>query len=239
MATRRQWFLVLWTIALVCCGCVTTQSALERSGAPSPPPQADMLRQSMVSPAGPGIVPQSQGLWLFPDLRARHVGDIVTVNIVEVAKASKLATTKTSRQSELDYGIPQFFGYQEYVKKKAKESAYFDPNHLITAFTKNDFDGSGATARDETMTASMSARVMEVLPNGNLVIRGSRQVRVNLEDQVIVLSGIIRPEDISTNNTILSSYVADAKIEYYGSGVVSEKQRPGWMARLLDYVWPF
>jgi len=239
MATRRPWFPVTWTIALVCCGCATTQSALERAGAPSPPQQAEMVRQSMVSPGGPGIVPQSQGLWLFRDLRAREVGDLVTVNIVEVAKASKLATTKTSRQSDIDIGIPQFFGYQEYAKKKAKESAFFDPNHLITAFTKNDFDGSGATARDETMTASMSARVMEVLPNGNLVIRGSRQVRVNLEDQVIVLSGIIRPEDISVNNTILSSYVAEAKIEYYGSGVVSEKQRPGWMARLLDYVWPF
>jgi len=239
MATRRQWFPVTWAIALVCCGCVTTQSALERAGAPSPLPQAEMTRQSMVSPGGPGIVPQSQGLWLFRDLRAREVGDIVTVNIVEVAKASKLATTKTARQSDIDMGIPQFFGYQEYVKKKAAESAAFDPNHLIVAHTTNDFDGSGATARDETMTASMSARVMDVLPNGNLVIRGSRQVRVNLEDQVIVLSGIIRPEDITVDNTILSSFVADAKIEYYGNGVVSEKQRPGWLARLLDYVWPF
>ena len=89
------------------------------------------------------------------------------------------------------------------------------------------------------MTAQISARVIEVLPNGNLVIKGSRQVRVNNENQYINIQGVIRPEDISSNNIILSTYVEAASIELSGYGVVSDKQRVGWLSRILDWAWPF
>jgi flagellar L-ring protein precursor FlgH len=89
------------------------------------------------------------------------------------------------------------------------------------------------------MTAFITARVIEVLPNRNLVIRGTRQVRVNNETQVIAVQGIIRPEDISSNNIVLSTFIAEAVIELGGQGAVSDKQRPGWMARALDWAWPF
>ncbi|HDG98416.1 MAG TPA: flagellar basal body L-ring protein FlgH, partial [Desulfobacterales bacterium] len=115
----------------------------------------------------------------------------------------------------------------------------FDNTTMFKASMSNSFDGSGSTSRDETMTASITARVVEVLPNGNLYIRGTRQIKVNNEVQYITLSGLIRPYDISPDNTVLSSYIADAKIEYTGKGAVSDKQRPGWLMRLLDYVWPF
>ena len=106
-------------------------------------------------------------------------------------------------------------------------------------FFTNSFDGSGETSRDESMTASITARVIDVLPNGTLVIQGSREIKVNNENQRITLSGLIRPVDISPDNTILSSYVANARIEYSGSGSVSDKQRPGWLTRFVDFIWPF
>ena len=110
---------------------------------------------------------------------------------------------------------------------------------MFDASLVNSFDGSGSTDRVETMTAFMTARVMNVTTNGNLYIEGRRQIRVNNETQFIILSGLIRPTDISPNNTVLSSYIADAKIEYLGSGSVSDKQRPGWLGRIVDVVWPF
>ena len=103
----------------------------------------------------------------------------------------------------------------------------------------NSFNGSGSTTRDESMTAAITARVIEVRPNGNLLIKGTREVKVNNETQFIILSGLIRPVDISPDNTVLSSYIGNAKIEYIGTGSLSDKQRPGWLARAVDFVWPF
>ena len=110
---------------------------------------------------------------------------------------------------------------------------------MLDAQYKSDFKCAGTTSRKESMTAQMSARVVSVLPNGDLVIRGSREIKVNYEKQYMLLQGIVRPSDISADNTVLSSYIADARIEYIGKGVVSDKQRPGWLSRILDKIWPF
>ena len=80
---------------------------------------------------------------------------------------------------------------------------------------------------------------MQVRPNGNLFIKGTREIKVNSETQYIILSGLIRPEDISPGNTILSSYIGNAKIEYSGDGSISDKQKPGWLTRIVDFIWPF
>ena len=103
----------------------------------------------------------------------------------------------------------------------------------------NKFDGQGTTTRSSRMTAFITARVIKVKPNGNLVIRGVRDVRVNNENQYIYLQGEVRPMDISSTNVVLSTYIADAVIELSGYGVVSDKQHPGLVARLLDWIWPF
>jgi flagellar L-ring protein precursor FlgH len=89
------------------------------------------------------------------------------------------------------------------------------------------------------MTASIGCTVVEVLPNGNLVIRGSREIEVNGETQYIVLEGVVRPVDVASDNTVKSTQIADAKIYYTGRGVLTDKQKPGWLARLLDHIWPF
>ena len=174
---------------------------------------------------------------LFQDLRAYQVGDLVTVNIVETSKASKKADTSSARKSSIDAGISNLLGFETKLGKYAP--ANFDNSAMFKTSMTNSFDGSGATSRDESMTASITARVVSLMPNGNLYIKGTRQVKVNNETQFITLSGLIRREDISPNNTVLSSYIADARIEYTGSGPVSDKQRTGWLGRAVDFVWPF
>lgn len=175
---------------------------------------------------------------IFQDLRACKVGDLVTINIVETSRASKKANTKTARDSSIDAGITNLLGWETKLDKLGVEG-FLDNKAMFKTSLKKSFDGSGSTTRDESMTASITARVIKVMPNNNLYIKGTRQVKVNNETQFIILSGIIRHEDISPDNTILSSYIADARIEYTGSGPVSDKQRAGWLGRVVDFVWPF
>ncbi len=191
------------------------------------------------SPENAGLFREAAYHGFFQDLRAFKVGDLVTVNIVETSKATKKASTKTERTSSINAGINNLLGYETKMRKWGGLPTAFNNSTMFKASMSNSFDGSGSTSRDETMSASITARVMEVLPNGNLYIMGTRQIKVNNEVQFITLSGTIRPYDISPDNTVLSSYIADARIEYTGKGAVSDKQRPGWLMRLLDYVWPF
>jgi flagellar L-ring protein FlgH len=170
----------------------------------------------------------------FGDHRAGGIGDLITVKIVEVSQASEKATTDTGRTSEIDYGIPNFFAYPG-----AHPSQNVNPAHLITANSKNNFSGSGETTRTGTVTATVSAKVIEVFPNGNMAVEGKREIYVNNEKKEILLHGIVRPKDIASDNSVLSTQVADAKIMLTGIGVVGEKQRPGWFSRVLDGIWPF
>jgi len=170
--------------------------------------------------------PQS---FLFSDFKAGRVGDVVTVRIVESSKGNKNASTKTEKDSSLSTSISAFFGMPSDKLSQASVGAETSEKH----------DGAGSTSRSSELTAVITARVIDVMPNGNLVIDGRREVVVNNETQLLYVTGIVRPEDIGPNNTVLSSYIADAKITYTGTGVVSDKQRVGWFVRLLDKVWPF
>jgi len=172
----------------------------------------------------------------FGDHRAGGMGDIITVKIVETTQADEKATTDTGRKSTVDYGIPNFLGQEiRYVQNHPA----VNPAHLITANSTNNFDGSGETTRTGTMTATISAKVVEVFPNGNLAVQGKREIYVNNEKKEILLQGVVRPRDIASDNSVLSTQVADAKIMMTGIGVVGDKQRPGWLSRILDGVWPF
>ncbi len=172
---------------------------------------------------------------IYADLKARNVGDIVTISIVESARASKNATTKTGRDSGLEASWSGIF--DALAGKVSVAGQPIGASHKINF--ANNFDGQGETTRTSSMTAYITAHVTQVMSNGNLVIQGNRQVKVNQETQLIYIQGIIRPEDISSANVILSTYVAEAVIELNGQGPVSDKQSPGWLARGLDWVWPF
>ena len=193
----------------------------------------------------------SSSLWkeisarnLFQDLRAYKVGDLITVHIVETSNASKTSNTQTSRSSSIDAGIDNVLGWEGRAQNltsfgKGDVHDAYNNASMFKGSLENSFNGAGSTSRDESMTASITAQVFEVKPSGNLFIKGTRQVKVNNETQYIILSGLIRPVDISPGNTVLSSYIGDAKIEYTGRGAVSDKQRPGWLTRAVDFIWPF
>ncbi len=194
------------------------------------------VRQNQLTPEE-GSLFSEQAMDLYKDNRACRVGDIVTVEIVETSNGSKTARTKTERESGVAGGITQFFGFEKWLSKK---NANFTPSsNSLKVDLQNDFEGKGTTERNSTVTATISARVINVTMEGNLVLQGYREIRVNNETQFIILTGLVRPQDISPENSIQSTKIADARIEYSGTGVLSDKQQPGWLARGVDILWPF
>lgn len=183
---------------------------------------------------------------LFADEKARHINDIITIVIDESSTGGNSADTKTSKDTNTFAGISAFLGLEKYIARKNRDltdgdifSGGTEPSIKIGGSSKNSLTGKGATSRDGTLKARITARVIEVLDNRNLVIEGRRQLMVNAEDQYIVITGIIRPEDITSDNMISSQYIADARIVYTGNGVINDKMRPGWLTREIDRVWPF
>ena len=182
----------------------------------------------------------------FIDTKARKIGDIVTVKIAESSNATNSADTKTGRDSSLQAGIDTLFGVEDWYEDKVLgniSSKLPRPNPFGNPSVKgsitSDFNGTGSTSRSGDLNAFITCRVTELMPNGNLVIVGSREILVNHETQMIILSGIIRPRDIDDDNVILSTFISNAKIAYSGSGIVNDRQRPGWLANLLNSIWPF
>jgi len=167
--------------------------------------------------------------FFFKDAKASLVGDIVTVRVVENAKGSKDAKTKAGRSSSLTASTASFLGLPASTVSDFQAGTKFS----------NSFDGNGTTSRSGSLTADVTAIVVAVFPNGNMKIEGRRDVSINNEKEYLTVSGVIRPEDIETGNTVLSTVIADAKIEYSGNGVLNDKQKPGWLMRILDFVWPF
>ncbi len=181
-----------------------------------------------------GSIWQASSVGLVDDFKARRRGDIVTVVIVEQASATKQATTGTSRDAGISASIPNFMGLETtFLADK------IDLNSMVKANTSSSFDGSGSTTRKDALNATISARVVDVLPNGDLRIEGSRSVKVNNEDQIILLEGTVRPRDINQDNMVSSTQIADARITYSGKGIINDRQQPGWMFNLLDKIWPF
>jgi flagellar L-ring protein precursor FlgH len=170
----------------------------------------------------------------FLDQRAGSVGDILTIKIVEVSTASEKASTDTSRSNNMEAGVSNLLGLETKILP-----SNFTPAKMIGVNTTNDFSGSGETTRTGSLSATITARIVDVLPNGNLAVEGKRELYVNNEKKEILVQGIVRTKDIAYDNSILSTQIADAKIIYTGIGVVGEKQTPGWLARILDTVWPF
>ncbi len=187
--------------------------------------------------------PQSPGsLWTgdesnwLSDVKARNVGDIVTVLIAEQSSASKEASTETDRDTTMTAGIPSLFGYETVL---AEKNSNLNMSSLVSANFSNDFKGSGKTTRSEDLAATLTTQVIEVYPNGNMKIRGGKSVIVNNENQIIYLTGIVRHADITADNTVDSGYILNAQIAYTGKGAISDKQKPGWLMRILDNTWPF
>ncbi len=230
--SEMQSFLCSMFISLLLVsGCSTKDQAVM----PVPEPlEAPVVQEP--APQSPGSLwTGEEGNWLA-DIKADDVGDIVTVLIEEEASASKQATTATGRDTNMSAGIPTLFGYEVSLGEK---NANLDMSNLVDATFSNSFSGSGTTTRSEDLAATLTTQVIEVYPNGNLKIRGGKSVMVNSESQIIYLTGIIRAHDVNADNTVSSSKILNAQIAYTGKGSITDKQKPGWLMRILDNTWPF
>jgi flagellar L-ring protein precursor FlgH len=181
---------------------------------------------------------QAQSLWrddvvrpMFADKRGANIGDIITIVVQETTTASKNNETKTEKNSGLTAAVSSFLypGFLQYKGSMPAVQYNSDIKH----------DGTGAINNSETIVAHVAVKVMDVLPNHNLVIEGRRETSFSSEHQTIVLHGIVRPEDIGSDNTVLSQNVADATIQIVGKGTVTDSQRKGWFTQIWDKVNPF
>ncbi len=193
---------------------------------PSPPPQEGSL-WTPKSPRG-----------LLADLKACNVGDIVTVVITESTKAGDEASTQADKVSGVKVGITSLLGLSMPQMNAFKDNTITAEN-AIEGAVGNTSKGQGKTERQSAFTSFLATRVIQILPNNNLVIQGQRQMRINNETEVVTLSGVIRPEDLDSSNTVNSTKVAEARLEISGFGVISDKQRQGWLTRIIDHIWPW
>jgi|WetSurMetagenome_2_1015567.scaffolds.fasta_scaffold00497_12 flagellar L-ring protein FlgH len=233
---------ICFLLSTMLSGCSGLKDAREIKNAPMPKKYYGVRDVDPVTPDG--------SLWqdrasLYEDRKARRVNDLLTIIISETTNASKKAATNNSRVSNADYRMDNTFNAnlnQPFPNLPLLKNFYdgrnFSPTVTATDVSSK-FAGSGDTSRTGTLTATITAKVMEVLPNSSLVIESRKEVVVNNEKEIVVLRGIVRPDDISTNNTVSSAYVADAQIYLVGDGVLDDKQSQGWLVRFLDKVWPF
>lgn len=231
---------IIFSAGLLLSGCAGGAASPSPAAAPEAPPslqQAPSLGTFYEKPLpSEGSLWNASGNMIFEDKKAKKVGDTVVVDIVENTSSEIKANTTADKESTLEAGIPNLLGYQQPFKL-TNSKVVADP--LFKADFNSEFEGEGSTDRTGQVTASIGARVVEVLPNGNLVIYGRREMKVSNESQIITVYGITRPEDVNANNRVQSTVLADAKIEYYGKGVLADKQKPGWGLKILDRVWPF
>ena len=209
----------------------------------NPTAQAGYRPVSMPMPAPEQVVYEPNSLWrsgsraFFRDQRAARVGDIMTViiNISDSAKVNN-ATKRTRANSEAA-GAPNFFGLESQLSKVLPEAV--DPAKLVDVTSDGSSAGSGSVDRKESVVLTVAAVVTQVLPNGNLVIEGRQEVRVNFEVRELLVAGIVRPEDISSTNTILHTQIAEARISYGGRGQLTDVQQPRYGQQLYDVIMPF
>ncbi|MBP7233337.1 MAG: flagellar basal body L-ring protein FlgH [Syntrophaceae bacterium] len=222
-------------LSVACCffmmaGCATRQDIV-RPDIPDTP--AQRFEQTAPGSIWRGETDKSL---MFTDRKARYLNDIVTIIVSEAASGLNKASTATSRDSSTSASIDAFFGLENSVMGS---NANMGGKIALGGKSANELSGQGNTARNNTLVARITARVIRVLDNGNLMIEGRRQVTINAEDQYLIIGGVIRPQDITADNTIASQYISDARIVYTGEGVINDKMRPGWMTRVVDWVWPF
>ena|SRR5208283_1266873 len=211
-------------------GCSGLKEARDIKSAPMPPKYVEAKEKE--SYAGEGSLWADRAT-LYEDLRARRLNDIVTILISETTNASKKATTNNSSTSTVNDNITNLMGIPaNQVLTKSLQAG-------ISGNGNTKFAGEGDTQSATTFTGTISAKVIEVLPNGNLVLESRKERIINNDKEIIVIRGIIRPEDISPTNTISSGQVADARIYLVGDGVLADKQSQGWLVKVLDQVWPF
>jgi flagellar L-ring protein FlgH len=173
---------------------------------------------------------------LFEDHTASRIGDILVIRIDEKDLASHQADTKLDRSDATTYGMPAALGLVAALKAKFPDA---DPAKLLATTSDQKFTGAGQVKREGTVSATLPVRVVQILPSGDLFVEGTKVVMVGAEEHHIYVSGLVRRVDIAEDDSVPSSRIADAEIEYTGRGDISDTQRRGWLSRTLSKLWPF
>jgi flagellar L-ring protein precursor FlgH len=168
----------------------------------------------------------SSNLFLFRDIRAHNVNDIVSIVVVENSTASNTANTATQKKGDVSAATPGFLGIKT-------------PQNPLALNSALDFSGQGSTTRTGQLNASLAARVVQVLPNGDMVIEGLKQVTINKEHQLLSVRGTIRQYDISPGNVVLSTAIANMEVNFDGKGIISDANKPALLSRIFKYILPF
>jgi flagellar L-ring protein precursor FlgH len=240
--------IVLATTAALLSGC----SSLERMRLIGEPPSLAAINNPQTSPGYkpvqmPMPAPQPavynpNSLWrngsraFFKDQRAHQIGDILTVTVNITDKAAFENETQRSRTNKEDSGVSDFIGSKTLGASAAKAIL---PGRILSADSTASSDGKGSVNRQEALQTNVAAVVTQVLPNGNLVVEGKQEVRVNFEIRELIVAGIVRPEDIQSDNTIDSAKIAEARIAYGGRGQLTDVQQPRYGQQVLDVLLPF
>jgi len=170
----------------------------------------------------------------FRDQRAARVGDLLTITVNITDKANLSNQTQRSRSSKEDSGISDFAG-----SATVTQPLKIFPGKILTTDSTSSTDGKGSVNRQESLTTNVAAVVTQVLPNGNLVVEGKQEIRVNFEIRELIVAGIVRPEDIQSDNTIDSTKIAQARIAYGGRGQITDVQQPRYGQQVMDVILPF
>ncbi|HLW26012.1 MAG TPA: flagellar basal body L-ring protein FlgH [Steroidobacteraceae bacterium] len=221
MSRVRQRLAAILLPAMVLAGCAMLHPGEHKSEPATPrvlPPPVPRT-QGAIYQAG-------QEMELFADLKARRVGDVLTIVLNENTNASKSATTKTTKTSATADTGPQLLGRSITTKGV--------PILDTTLSGSNTFDGEGAVTQGNSLVGSLTVTVVDVQSNGNLVVQGDKTLKLNQGDEFIHISGVVRPADVATNNTVTSNKVADARISYSGKGVIDSSNRMGWLTRFFN-----
>ncbi len=220
-------YLTLLVFLFVLQACGTPQGLKKPAFEPAMPEQIQPNMEVTGS-----IYHSSNNRFLFEDIKARRVGDLITVILQEQTNAAKSASTNTSKDSNIDMPGPTLLGLP--VTYKGREILH----NSLKNNTK--FAGAGDSSQSNSLSGNITVTVAKVLSNGNLVVRGEKVLTLNQGSEVVRISGLIRTSDISPDNTIVSTQIANANITYGGNGMVADSNKAGWLTRFFNsQIWPF
>ncbi|WEN14623.1 flagellar basal body L-ring protein FlgH [Rhodanobacter sp. AS-Z3] len=221
-------FLMLPCALALLAGCASGPRARDDAAwAPTPP----MAQQVAPVQADGSIYHDSQNMELFTDPRAHRVGDILTVALVESTQATKKASTTTSKTDKAKIASPTVLGHSLSIGGKVAD---------IGLDGERSFDGAGSSSQSNQLTGQITVTVAQRLSNGNLMIRGEKWLTINQGQELVRISGIVRPQDIGQDNVVPSTRVADARISYTGRGTLADANSRGWLSRFFNSKWmPF
>lgn len=247
-------------VSAAVCALAALSAACAPPAQKQPSPMSSLTPPVMQAPApanNPGSLysQAAQPSYLYEDNRARRIGDVVMVNVTEKSNAKNKSKTKSNGKNTMDIGVNNYFQsatMDPFPGSKALRSAtgmdlgalagmkgVNGSTPMVNTSRNDQFDSDGETSRESTVTYTIGCRIVNILPGGVMQVEGARQVRVNDDTQIMVVRGLLRPMDVGPDNAVPSTALAEAQIDMFGTGVLADRQKPGWLSRILDNIWPF